>query len=261
MGSRVKKTIESVEADLRAVALGYPETYEETPWGERVVKVRGKIFMFSGVQDGCLGLTVKLPASGKEVLTRPYASPTGYNLGKSGWVTVRIEQPDAVPMAEMRSWIDESFRTVAPKRLIKVLDGEVPAERPAVKKVRASAGPAMALVGEDSLRLERARATLEATGLAVVETGEPTPDVLARIVKARPRAVVVDLGRNAVLGIEFARFLVDDVGKHTVLVFAGVRDGAADKKLRAAFPSAALVSRLPPGDGGFVEALHEVLGG
>jgi len=43
--------------------------------------------------------------------------PTGYGLGKSGWVTA--SWPDGVddPMPMFRAWIDESYRAQAPKRL------------------------------------------------------------------------------------------------------------------------------------------------
>ena len=33
---------------LRDFALRYPETHEDFPWGERVIKVKGKVFLFLG---------------------------------------------------------------------------------------------------------------------------------------------------------------------------------------------------------------------
>lgn len=47
----------------------------------------------------------------------PFVQPTGYGLGKSGWVTA--SWPDGVddPMALFRAWIDESYRAQAPRRL------------------------------------------------------------------------------------------------------------------------------------------------
>ena len=35
--------IKEAEAALRKVALGYPEAHEDFPWGERVIKVKGKV--------------------------------------------------------------------------------------------------------------------------------------------------------------------------------------------------------------------------
>jgi predicted DNA-binding protein (MmcQ/YjbR family) len=103
---------------LRAFALGFPEAYEEFPWGERVAKVNGKVFVFLGMDGHDLGLSVKLPQSGMLALGLPFASPTGYGLGKAGWVTARFEKGKKAPVDLLRSWIDESYRAVAPKHLV-----------------------------------------------------------------------------------------------------------------------------------------------
>ena len=116
-----KKTDRDAEA-LRAMALGYPEAREDFPWGERVVKVRDKVFVFLGRDDEEVGVTVKLPTSSLLALGLPFASPTGYGLGKSGWVTARFTAKDKIPMDMLRRWIDESYRAVAPKTLVATLD-------------------------------------------------------------------------------------------------------------------------------------------
>ena len=48
---------------LRAHALSLPGTTEEFPWGERVVKVRGKVFVFLG-RDEDLALSVGMSVKG-----------------------------------------------------------------------------------------------------------------------------------------------------------------------------------------------------
>ena len=48
---------------LRKFALGHPEAREDFPWGERTIKVRGKIFVFLSQDGDKLYLTVKLPHS------------------------------------------------------------------------------------------------------------------------------------------------------------------------------------------------------
>src|SRR5688500_9288514 len=108
---------------LRAVALGYPGAHEEYPWGERVVKVKGKVFVFLGRDEEGLGLSVKLPQSRLMALGLPFASPTAYGLGKSGWVTVEFAPRAKPPLDLLKSWIDESYRAVAAKTLLKQLDG------------------------------------------------------------------------------------------------------------------------------------------
>ncbi|HSC46735.1 MAG TPA: MmcQ/YjbR family DNA-binding protein [Gammaproteobacteria bacterium] len=108
-------------AALRKFALGFPEAYEEFPWGERVIKVRKKIFLILGRDAAVLRLSLKLPSSYGAALLAPFARPTAYNLGKSGWITASFEPGDPVPMDILRSWIDESYRAIAPKKLAATL--------------------------------------------------------------------------------------------------------------------------------------------
>jgi predicted DNA-binding protein (MmcQ/YjbR family) len=111
--------LKAAAAALRAFALGYPGAREEFPWGERVVKVGKKVFVFMGMADGDeLGLSVKLPASGPMALLLPFAQPTGYGLGKAGWVSASFATSDDPPLALLREWIDESYRAVAPKTMV-----------------------------------------------------------------------------------------------------------------------------------------------
>lgn len=106
---------------LRTFALGYPEAREDFPWGERTIKVRGKIFVFLGQGDETLNLTVKLPRSAEAALGLPFTSPTRYRLGRSGWVTARFPNNAEIPLDMFRDWIDESYRAVAPRSLVKKL--------------------------------------------------------------------------------------------------------------------------------------------
>lgn len=108
---------------MRGFGLSLPETREDFPWGESALKVRKKVFVFLGHGGGAqLGFSVKLPRSGEDVLCMPFASPTGYGLGRSGWVSFRFA-PDALPAEEdLRGWVEESYRAVAPKTLVKALD-------------------------------------------------------------------------------------------------------------------------------------------
>jgi predicted DNA-binding protein (MmcQ/YjbR family) len=103
-------------------ALSLPETRDESPWEDDVVvKVRGKIFVFCG-PVGSKRISVKLDESHEHALSIESAAPTGYGLGKAGWVTVPI-RADGVSVALLREWVEESYRIVAPKRLLAELDG------------------------------------------------------------------------------------------------------------------------------------------
>jgi predicted DNA-binding protein (MmcQ/YjbR family) len=110
-----------IASQLRDFALGFPGAHEDFPWGERVAKVRDKVFVFLGRDDEDLGVTVKLPSSALMALSLPFATPTGYGLGKSGWVTARFGPKDKPPVDLLRKWIEESYRAVAPKELVRGL--------------------------------------------------------------------------------------------------------------------------------------------
>lgn len=118
--------LEKVAATLREYALGLPEAQEDFPWGESVVKVNKKIFVFLGraadMPEKGLGLTVKLPVSAMDALQTPGAEPTGYGLGKAGWVTMRFPAGECPPAEFLERWIEESYRAIAPKRLAARLD-------------------------------------------------------------------------------------------------------------------------------------------
>ena len=117
----------AVRERVRVFALGLPGAVEEFPWGESVAKVNKKVFVFLGVGDGSypLGMTVKLkdPEAHAHALTSPGAEPAGYGLGKAGWVQIPME-PAGAPAADLLcDWVEESYRVIAPKKLVAELDG------------------------------------------------------------------------------------------------------------------------------------------
>jgi predicted DNA-binding protein (MmcQ/YjbR family) len=122
-------------AALRKAALGYPEAHEEMPWGHHAIKVRGKTFIFLAADAETFSLSVKLPSSAGVALGLPYVSPTEYGLGRSGWVTARFPRNKSLPSEVLRLWIDESYRAVAPKRLVLQLgpDESTPTKRRRVR--------------------------------------------------------------------------------------------------------------------------------
>jgi len=111
-------------AARRKTALGYPEAQEDMPRGHHAVKVRGKTFIFLAADAETFSLSVKLPSSAGVALRLPFASPTEYGLGRSGWVTARFPRNKALPTEVLKLWIDESYRAVAPKRLVAQLGSE-----------------------------------------------------------------------------------------------------------------------------------------
>lgn len=126
------------EAALRAFALTMPGAYEEFPWGDRAIKVNKKVFVFMGAGKEGLGISVKLGQSHAGALSRPFASPTRYGLGKSGWVSARFLAGQRAPVEELCRWVEESYRLIAPKRMVKEMDagGTVAAREGARKSAR-----------------------------------------------------------------------------------------------------------------------------
>jgi predicted DNA-binding protein (MmcQ/YjbR family) len=112
---------------LLTFALGLPGVHEDHPWGESVAKVGKKVFVFLGHEDdpAHVGMTVKLDESHSQALSVPGAEPAGYGLGRSGWVSIPFR--DTTPPPEvLKDWIEESYRRIAPKRLVAELDGRRP---------------------------------------------------------------------------------------------------------------------------------------
>jgi predicted DNA-binding protein (MmcQ/YjbR family) len=115
----------STITEIEQFALELPEAWIDTPWGDRVVKVGKKIFVFlSSETSERPGITVKLPESRDHALSYAGSLLPGYGLGKHGWVTVYL---DGVPAGEhdvLLDFVEESYRTVAPKTLVKRLDAD-----------------------------------------------------------------------------------------------------------------------------------------
>ena len=129
--------IRTVRAKILEFALGLPEAHEDFPWGERVVKVNKKVFVFLGRDmDPHFGLGVKLPTSGKGALRMPFTEPTGYGLGKAGWVSAKLDDKSQASFDMLRDWVRESYCAVAPKSLAEQITGAISAKK-AAKKAKA----------------------------------------------------------------------------------------------------------------------------
>jgi predicted DNA-binding protein (MmcQ/YjbR family) len=138
---RASGALAAAETALRAHAMAKPEATEHFPWGERAIKVKGKVFLFMYADATQLSLSTKLPQSVGVALLLPFAKPTGYGLGKAGWVSARFEPADAPPVDMLCDWIDESYQAVAPAKLAAAARAvpsataePPPARRPAAKR-------------------------------------------------------------------------------------------------------------------------------
>ena len=101
---------------IRELALSFPETYEDSPWGHPVFKV-GDNKMFAAMSDGedPVSLTVKLTPDEREIaLHLAYVRVASY-VGRYGWVTATVTDEESLDNA--LEWLRESYWLKAPARL------------------------------------------------------------------------------------------------------------------------------------------------
>jgi predicted DNA-binding protein (MmcQ/YjbR family) len=101
---------------IRELALSFPKTYEDRPWGHPVFKV-GDNKMFASMSDGDVpvSLTVKLTPEEREIaLQLPYVSIARY-VGRYGWVTAVVSDDESLESA--LEWLRESYWLKAPPHL------------------------------------------------------------------------------------------------------------------------------------------------
>ena len=99
---------------IRELALSFPRSYEDSPWGFPVFKVGdNKLFAWlTHDDDGRTEVTLKLTREEREVaLEMPFVSEAKY-VGRYGWVTARIEDEHCLDAA--LEWLRESYWLKAP---------------------------------------------------------------------------------------------------------------------------------------------------
>ena len=108
---------------LRRLCLGFPEAVEVEAWGDPTYRVRNKIFAMEkgrGTEVWC-----KAAPGAQEALTgsdpdRFFVPPY---VGSKGWIGVRLGAVGNPPAwEELGELIEDSYRLIAPKRLLAALD-------------------------------------------------------------------------------------------------------------------------------------------
>lgn len=119
---RKKSSTNAALEELRAFGLTYPEAHTKSPWPEHLdLAVKGKTFAFMSADGQPFSISCKLPHTHGVALSLPFAEPTGYGLGKSGWMTAKFAEGEEPPVDLLKEWIDESYRAQAPKKLVATL--------------------------------------------------------------------------------------------------------------------------------------------
>lgn len=117
--ARTKLPTDAVLEELREFGLRYPGAHLKSPWpGHLDLAVKDKTFAYLSIEGEPFGISCKLPQSNAVALLLPFTEPTGYGLGKSGWVSAKFPPGKKPPVDLLKAWIDESYRAQAPKKLV-----------------------------------------------------------------------------------------------------------------------------------------------
>ena len=98
---------------IRELALSFPQTYEDAPWGFPVFKVgANKLFALLLEDADRVELTVKLTQEERQIAELlPWVRPASH-IGRYGWVTAEVT--DAETLAAALEWLRESYWLKAP---------------------------------------------------------------------------------------------------------------------------------------------------
>lgn len=108
---------------IRAVALSFPEAYEDEPWGHPVFKVAdNRMFAAMSVLDDTVQLTVKLTREEREIAELLPCVRKARYVGRYGWVTADVTDAETLEVA--LEWLRESYWLRAPVRLRSAVEGD-----------------------------------------------------------------------------------------------------------------------------------------
>jgi predicted DNA-binding protein (MmcQ/YjbR family) len=98
---------------IRELALSFPQTYEDAPWGFPVFKVgANKLFALLIEEADRVELTVKLTQEERQIAELlPWVRQASH-IGRYGWVTAEVT--DADTLAAALEWLRESYWLKAP---------------------------------------------------------------------------------------------------------------------------------------------------
>jgi predicted DNA-binding protein (MmcQ/YjbR family) len=96
--------------------------------GEPTFRVRDKNFVFASTDATRISLKLPKDEAAAVIATDPQAAPTGYGLGRHGWVSITLDRrPSTARWQEVEEWIRTSYTLIAPRRLARqVLDQDQP---------------------------------------------------------------------------------------------------------------------------------------
>jgi predicted DNA-binding protein (MmcQ/YjbR family) len=88
--------------------------------GEPTFRVAGKNFVFASNDASTLSVKLSKEEAAAVTASDPDVVPTGYGLGRHGWVSVTVSRTATrARWKEIEEWVRTSYTLVAPKRLAK----------------------------------------------------------------------------------------------------------------------------------------------
>jgi predicted DNA-binding protein (MmcQ/YjbR family) len=109
-------------ARLEEIVARLPEAerVDIAEWGdEPTFRVRGKNFVFTNQAATSLSLKLPKEEAAAVVATDPAVEPSGYGLGRHGWISLTVESD--VDWQQLEEWVRTSYTLVAPKKLARVV--------------------------------------------------------------------------------------------------------------------------------------------
>ncbi len=108
-------------ARLESIVSRLPEAERvdiEAWGGEPTFRVRGKNFVFTDQEARGVSVKLSKEEAAAVVATDPLAAPTGYGLGRHGWISVEVgDGADDARWRQVEEWVRTSYTMVAPKSL------------------------------------------------------------------------------------------------------------------------------------------------
>ena len=109
-------------AELRRISFSFPEAIEKETWGHPTFRVNDKMFVACSTDDTTEPtMTAKAPPGEQDLLLASgdrFFFPA--YVGSKGWIGVKLDSD--TDWAEVREIVEDSYRLIAPKRLVKSLD-------------------------------------------------------------------------------------------------------------------------------------------
>ena len=142
----------SVLDHMREICLTLPDTKETLTWRQPHFRVGEKIFAGCGEEKGRAVIGFKLDMDHADAIIQDARFRRAPYVGHKGWVS--MDASGVGDWNELRPLILESYRLIAPKRIVAKLDGGAP---PAPSPRRSRVNPAAKKSATKAARTSRAR--------------------------------------------------------------------------------------------------------